>query len=67
MRADRGVDRVLTNVVTPGYFEVMGIALLAGRDFAPLDDATSPAEAIVNTAFVDRYPPGWRRSTARRA
>jgi hypothetical protein len=36
----------------------MGIRLLRGRDFRPLDDTAPPAEAMVNQAFVDRYLPG---------
>lgn len=49
------VDRALSNIVTPGYFKVMGIPLLAGSDFASLSDAVRPPEAIVNEAFVHRY------------
>ncbi len=49
------LDRVLTNVVTPGYFQTMGIPLLAGRDFADLRDTAAPPQAIVNDAFVRRY------------
>jgi predicted permease len=37
--------------VSPGYFEVMGTKLLAGRDFNWHDDAKSPRVAIVNMAF----------------
>jgi predicted permease len=40
--------------VSPGYFDVMGTSLLAGRDFTPHDDASSPRVAIVNTAFAQR-------------
>ena len=54
-RADGGADEAVVNTVTPGYFGVMGIPLLGGRDFAPLTDTRAPREAIVNQAFVDRY------------
>jgi predicted permease len=54
-RTEEGDDRALTNVVTPGYFETLDIALCAGTDFADLLDATAPAQAIVNEAFVRRY------------
>ena len=54
-RTDGGSDRAVSNVVTPGYFAVMGVPILAGRDFVALDDATAPAEAIVNDAFVARF------------
>jgi predicted permease len=48
-------DRALSNTVTPGYFDVMGIALRAGRDFVDLADTTAPAQVIVNEEFVRRY------------
>jgi hypothetical protein len=57
-RADDAPDRAISNIVTPGYFATMGIPLLAGRDFADLDDATSPPQAIVNEEFVRRYLDG---------
>ena len=37
-----------TRTITPRYFEVMGIPLLAGRYFNDADQATSPGVAIVN-------------------
>lgn len=54
-RDDRAPDRALTNVVTPGYFTTLDIALVAGSDFAPLDDRASPPQVIVNEEFVRRY------------
>ena len=54
-RTDGGTDRAITNVVTPGYFAVMGIAVRDGRDFVPLADTAAPAEAVVNEAFVARF------------
>ena len=41
--------------VTPDYFKLMGLALLAGREFRSTDDNKSPQVAIVNQAFADRY------------
>jgi putative ABC transport system permease protein len=38
--------------VSSNYFETLGIPLLAGRDFSPLDDTTAPGVAIVNEAFT---------------
>jgi hypothetical protein len=58
VRPDGTKDRVLTNVVTPGYFAVMGIAMLSGSDFADLHDTASPKQAIVNAEFVRRYLDG---------
>ena len=39
-------------MVTPGYFNTMGIPLFAGRDFSD-ETADGPRSAIVNRAFVD--------------
>jgi predicted permease len=57
-RTDGAPDRVLSNVVTPGYFSTMGLAVLAGSDFADLTDTAAPAQAIVNEEFVRRYMDG---------
>jgi predicted permease len=57
-RTDGGVDRTLSNTVTPGYLRTMQIPLLAGEDFAPLADRAQPPQAIVNQAFVQRYVDG---------
>src|SRR5581483_7647506 len=54
-KSDATPDQALSNVVTPGYFRTMGIAMVSGSDFAPLDDAQQPPQAIVNEAFVQRY------------
>ena len=42
-RADAGFDQALANTVTPGYFAVMGIPLVAGTDFADLRDDVDAA------------------------
>jgi hypothetical protein len=47
------------NNVTPGYFETMGMHLLAGREFNWFDrDQTKPRKVIVNQMFAKRYFPG---------
>jgi predicted permease len=42
------------HVVTPGYFEAMGIPLLAGRAFTNADDA-EPLEVVVNRALAEKF------------
>jgi predicted permease len=47
------------NNVTPGYFETMGMHLLAGREFNWFDrDQAKPRKVIVNQMFARRYFPG---------
>ncbi len=51
------VDRNYSRV-TDGYFETMGIALVAGRGFLPADRAGAPSVVVVNETFARRYWPG---------
>jgi ABC-type antimicrobial peptide transport system permease subunit len=47
------------NTVTPGYFESMGMRMLAGRDFNRFDgNQTRPNKAIVNQTFASVLFPG---------
>jgi predicted permease len=48
---------VATNVVGLDYFRTMGIALLAGRDFAPSDVESSTPVVVANESFAARYFP----------
>ncbi len=41
-----------------GYFSVLGIPVLRGRDFTPADDKTAPNVAIVSAAFAAKFFPG---------
>jgi putative ABC transport system permease protein len=43
--------------VQPGYFQVVGVRLLAGRDVAPGDRFDAPGAVVVNEAFVRRHWP----------
>jgi putative ABC transport system permease protein len=44
--------------VSPGFFAAMGTPIVQGRDFGPEDVPGSPATAIVNRTFVNRYLDG---------
>jgi predicted permease len=46
------------NDVTPGYFETMGIRLLAGRTLELRDVGVQPAPVVVNQAFARQFFPG---------
>jgi predicted permease len=49
--------QIYRNVVAPGFFKVLGIPLLLGRDFTEQDDLSKAATPvmIVNETFVRRY------------
>jgi predicted permease len=46
------------NIVSPTYFDAMGIALVAGRPFDVRDVKGRPPVAIVNQTMAARYWPG---------
>lgn len=43
------------NLVSPRWFNTLGIRLMAGRDFTERDVAAAPAVVIVNQAFEKKY------------
>jgi predicted permease len=43
------------NAVGPGYFRTLGVALIAGREFAPADVLGAPIVAIVNEQFARKF------------
>jgi putative ABC transport system permease protein len=45
----------VVNIVRPGYFSVMGIPLVMGRDFGREDVPDAPGSAVVSEEFVRRY------------
>jgi predicted permease len=44
--------------VSPGFFDTMEIAILAGRPFALTDTKTSPKVAVINEAAAKKFFPG---------
>jgi putative ABC transport system permease protein len=44
--------------VTPGYFDILQLAVTEGRDFRDSDGRNATNVAIVNQALADRYFPG---------
>lgn len=57
-RPDGQLDQALQNVVTPGYFATLGIPIVDGTDFVPMDDRSTAIQVIVNEAFVSTYLDG---------
>src|ERR1043166_109292 len=43
------------HIVTPRYFESMGIPILSGRDVAPTDTRKSPNVVVINDVFARRH------------
>jgi putative ABC transport system permease protein len=50
-------DRIAVpmRAVTPGYFALLGLDLVEGRDFRADDKRPAPGVAIVNRALADKY------------
>ncbi len=46
---------VRSNVAGPDFFRTLGVPVLAGRDFADSDTASSPHVGIVNEQFAQRF------------
>jgi predicted permease len=51
----RSVHRM---VVSPNFFDVMGIPIVLGRALADRDDAKAPKVAVINEAAVRKFFPG---------
>jgi len=43
------------NAVSPGYFETIGLPIVAGRDFLPSDLASKHKVGLVNERFAKKY------------
>ena len=48
---------VRSNVAGPDFFRTLGVPVLAGRDFADSDTATTPHVGIINEQFARRFLP----------
>jgi len=46
---------VQVRIATPGYFETMGIRLVAGRAFTARDDERSPQVVVINRTMAHRH------------
>jgi predicted permease len=53
------------NETAPGYFDTLGVRLLAGRDFTATDALGAPKVAIVNETFTKKFNLG-RNAVGRR-
>jgi putative ABC transport system permease protein len=45
-------------VACPGFFQTLGIPLLAGRDFTSADRPSAPMVMVINEALGEKYFPG---------
>jgi predicted permease len=53
-----GHEPLITGTIaTPGYFQTLGIRLVAGRTFTDGDDAHAPPVTVINETFARRYWP----------
>ena len=55
--APRAPSMVGWTFVSPGYFDVLRIPFIRGRDFTDQDDQSSPGVVIINEAMARRYWP----------
>ncbi len=55
----RDEDRsAIVRIVTPGYFEALGIRLVEGRDFSWQDSSSKDVVVVINQAGARRHWPG---------
>jgi len=57
--------KIARNIVAPGYFDLLRIPLIEGRDFTGHDDENARRVMIVNQTFVNRFFSG-REALGRR-
>jgi predicted permease len=49
---------IMSGIVGPGYFEMLGIPVLRGRAFDAHDTDAAPKVVVINQAMADKYWPG---------
>ena len=54
---DPNQGEMTTRIVTPGYFETVGVELISGRQMDATDDTDTPLVVVINEAAADRYFP----------
>jgi putative ABC transport system permease protein len=47
--------RIITNIASPGYFDVVGIPVVAGRAFTEYDRGDTPLVAVINETAARRW------------
>ena len=55
-----GGQNISLRFITPGFFQAMGIPVMAGEDVSERDDDKARMVAIVSESFARRYWPGAR-------
>lgn len=57
--ASKASDRIALPLrsVTPGYFDLLGLRILEGRDVRSTDGRDAPRVAVINQALAERYFP----------
>jgi putative ABC transport system permease protein len=55
---EREAPTAIIRATTPGYFALLGMRLLRGREFEPSDTAASARVAIINEVLAQRFFPG---------
>ena len=49
---------IITRIVSPKYFETMGMRLLKGRDLSDQDRTNTPGVVVISEGMANRYWPG---------
>lgn len=49
---------IVTRIISPGYFDTMGIPLLKGRPLTDQDTSTSPNVVVISETMARRFWPG---------